>query len=661
MGRFSSRDLPPRDPRRRGRREFTRQERQPGQPPPEQSGRPERAERQTGPFDRMIRPPQRNVTPYVVGGALGLILLVVLLVFGFSRLFGGGDGKIVAQAAGITGRSADFPDLPPTLSRASEDFVKFEVESSAEDVTVNLGLPLRAEVRATGLGFYTFTDGRWQRLADATVVSPDRYTADGCTTPVTPPQGGRLIACADFSPVPANLAVLAGGGQTYQLAGSILSDSSINPEISGLLNIVNPIDYRPAADGGIQGQASQLQLAAGQRLVPTISGSSRDDAAAASDIMQDQALRRVHIDSIVSLAQQGNLAGIDLEYTALNRDARSGFTAFVQELSTALHQNNRILSVTLPASSNDSGAYDWKAIGAVADIVKVLPFPDPAGYWEAMPKALEFARSQVDSRKLLLVISPYSASKTGGQTKPIGYQEALQLATKLAVRSPAATASINPGTRVELAATNLADGQGSGLRWSDDARMITFAYGGERGTVVFIENSFSLNFKLELAQAYGLGGISLLDASALSDTASIWATVRSLAEGANVTPVRPNGSVLIPRWEAPDGGNFAAASGPVASWTAPSRGGVYTISLIISDGQFRFGRQLQLTVGEPAPTPTPAPSPTPEPTSTPEPTPTPTPTPTATAEPTPTPTATVEPTPSPTVAPTPSPTGTPGP
>lgn len=581
----------------------------------------------------MLRHDQQNNTLKTVATIVGIVVVLGLLVFGFTKLLGGGgDGNVVAQAAGITGRSANFPKLPANLQAASRDYVVFKVEPSAKDAAVDLGLPLRDNVPTGGLGFYTYSDGAWQRVKDAVVVSPEKYTADGCVAPQTPPTG-KLIACGDFTPVPGTLAVLAGGGQTYQVAGSVLAGKSLNPAAADIVTTVSPIDYRPANDGKVQGRATQLQLAQNQRLVPTISASSKDDGAVASDLVADPGLRRTHIEAIVALAKQGNFAGIDLEYTALDADAREGFAIFVKDLATALHQDNRTLSVALPATTNNGGPYDWKAIGLAADTVRVLPFPDPAAYWTGMPGALKFATEQVDRKKLLLVISPYSASKTGGQPKPIGYQEAMQIATKIVVRSPANTDRVDPGARVELAASNLTDGQNAGLRWSDDARAVTFAFGGDRGTSVFIENTFSVSFKLELVQSYGLAGISLLDASAGTDIADIWPAVRTFVTGGGAALQRPNGGLLIPRWEAPDGGDFSASSGPVASWTAPQRGGTFGINLVVSDGQLRFGRHLDLNVGEPVPSPTPTPSPTPA--STPQPTPT------ATQAPSPSPTPTV--------------------
>ncbi|HXG35547.1 MAG TPA: glycosyl hydrolase family 18 protein [Dehalococcoidia bacterium] len=612
----------------------------------------------------MLRPgPRRDPTPFIVGAVLVFVAFVAILVFAFSQILGGGEGEVVARAAGITGRSASTPRLPPNLKQASQDYVEFKVEESARDAAINLGLPLNPGISPTGLAFYTYSEGNWQRLKDAVVILPEKFNTEGCKAGEPPAETAGLVACGDFAPVPANLVVLqAQGGGGLAIAG-LQSGETLDPDAAGLVNVVSPLDYRPTADGTIQGQATRIDLGPEQRLMPTISADRQDDAAIIRDIVVDQNLRNVHLEAITDLVVQGNYAGINLDYSKLDARARGGFTTFIEGLSAALHERGKLLSITLPAPVDSAAAagYDWKALGAAVDMIRVLPFPDPAGYWQAMPKALEEATKQVDGGKLFLVINPYSVRKSGNETRPIGYQEAVALATQIERRQPAGDRPIEPGSRVELAAVNLAaSGQtGGGLRWSDDAAAVTFNLGGAPGTTIFIENAFSVAFKLQLVGAYGLGGFVISDASTRADTPNIWSLIKTFLETGTPPLARPNNTLLVPRWESPDGGNFSAASGALASWTPPNRGGAFTINFIVSDGQLRFGRQIQLTVGQPTPSPTPTPTLAPTPT----PTPTEAATPTPTQGATPTPTQGMTPTPSPTAAATvtPASTASPGP
>jgi hypothetical protein len=208
------------------------------------------------------------------------------------------------------------------------------------------------------------------------------------------------------------------------------------------------------------------------------------------------------------------------------------------------------------------------------------------------------------------------------------------LAGEIKVREPDDPARIEPDTGVKVVAVNQAQSEGAtGLRWSDDAAAISFSFGAPTDRTVYIENVFSVGFKLEQVQSYALGGVAVADASAHRDVANIWPAVNQLLEAGTVNLVRPNGDALVPRWEAPDGGTLDAAAGPSVVWRA-DEAGTYTLRMLFSDGDLVFGREIKVEVkAKPAAAPTPLVTFPAE-----EPTPTPTPTPTATAAPTPTPT-----------------------
>ncbi len=187
-----------------------------------------------------------------------------------------------------------------------------------------------------------------------------------------------------------------------------------------------------------------------------------------------------------------------------------------------------------------------------------------------------------------------------------------------------------------MVAVNLAQSEGAtDLSWNDAAAAVSFSYQSPDRRTVYIENVFSVRFKLEIVQIYALGGVAVSDASAGTDVANIWPAVNELIETGTITLVRPNGDALVPQWEAPDGGRLDATAGLSVIWRAEEAGS-YKLRILISDGDRRFGRELTVEVkaklvDEPTvvvtfppdeATPTPTPTPTPAPTSTPTPTPT---------------------------------------
>ncbi len=547
----------------------------PREQPPE---RPLRRDlpRPEGPFDRLLkRRPERDPAPIIIGGTIAFLAIVIVLVFVFSKVFGGGggngsDGGTIDIAPGIKGRLAQIPGLPPGLVAVS-DFVEFQVQ---QDVPAIIGLPLREKlVEPAGLGFYTYFDGRWQRLADV-AVRQDGNVGEG-----------------DFGAVPKNLAVLKVVAQPYQLAGSLPAGGTLHPDAK--LNIVSPRDYSPAADGSVRGTATKVS-SEGVLLMPTIVGSSEESARVVNDILKDESLRGQHVQAIAALVKDGDLDGIDLEYPSVEVDLASEFTQFVTTLADSLHGSTKRLSLTLPPPTDKRQAYEWQKLGKAVDIIKILPIADPVAYWATMPGALGQIVQDVERTKVMLVISPFSI-EAGGVTRPLGYLQAMVLAAEAAVREPNPD-DVKPGATVKLVAKNLDEGEGaSPLRWSEEAAAVSFALGGTERKRIFIENSFSVGFKLELVQAYGLGGLAVADASSQSDVANIWPTVNDLARSATVSLKRPNDTTLLPVWQAPDGGDLGAGAGTSATWVAPNVG-TYNIVLVVSDGERRFGRKLAVEV-----------------------------------------------------------------
>jgi hypothetical protein len=250
----------------------------------------------------------------------------------------------------------------------------------------------------------------------------------------------------------------------------------------------------------------------------------------------------------------------------------------------------------------------------------------------------------VDPGKVMLVVSPFSTELTDENSRTLGYLEAMLLAGEIKIREPEDPKRIEPETGVRVVAVNLAESEGAtSLRWSDDAAAVSFSYGAPTKRTVYIENVFSVGFKLEQVQAYALGGVAVADASAHRDVANIWPAVNELLEAGTVTLVRPNSDALVPRWEAPDGGRLDAAAGPTIIWRVEEEG-TFTLRMLFSDGDLMFGREIEVEVKKDRGTPTPLVTFPAD-----EATPTPTTSPTPTASPTPT----LEPTPGPTPTPTP--------
>jgi hypothetical protein len=176
--------------------------------------------------------------------------------------------------------------------------------------------------------------------------------------------------------------------------------------------------------------------------------------------------------------------------------------------------------------------------------------------------------------------------------------DALARASVVSVKT---TGDIAPGGGVQLVSQNLAASEGaSGMHWDDEARSVTFSYPGRGGKrTVWIANQFSAAFRLELAQRFGLGGVSISDVSTEDGGADVWTPVQQLSDSGSLTLSKPNGKLFTPAWTASDG-TLNPSEGDGTTWTAPKKAGAYNVVLIVSDGAVRAGQQISLDVVEAA-------------------------------------------------------------
>ena len=306
----------------------------------------------------------------------------------------------------------------------------------------------------------------------------------------------------------------------------------------------------------------------------------------------------------------------------MERTRRAALTRLVTQLATQLNDAGLGLVVGVPAPATaDTGAYDWAALSEAAGGLWLNAPADPSVYYEQLAVVLDAqqaAGTELDA--VSLVIGRMSRIRDSAGVTEIGRHEALGRAAQL---EAGLDGGIAVGDLVSLTAVNLAEELGnSGLRWDTPSRSVSFAF-AERGgpRTVWVENSFSMAFRLDLAQRYDLGGVVIADAQADETLPAIWETLAGYLDSGAVSLQRPYGPYLAPCWQAVDGviegeaGNCWAAGGAsgVATWRAPGTPGVYFVQLVVSDGEIFVGRQLGLRVTEEGEQPEPTPEPTSEP------------------------------------------------
>ena len=544
-----------------------------------------------GPFDRIVESSathDRSASVILIGlGVLGLLLLVLVLP-PLSLLSGGSDGEPTGSAGGDPAGDSALPRVPAGFQALS--ILMKPAESEGVEGTEGpyaLELSLVAPVSdSRNLGLYTNRDGTWERLAGAQLV-----------------ENGTAVR-GQVDRLPANVAVLRRTSAAVRINGLLPAGSDLEPAASEVVRIINPTGLSPSADGGVNGSAADVSPA-GTSIMPMVRAASQADIDAVNAILASPALTEAHVVSLGQVALAAGNTGVDIDYADVALARRADFTAFVATLAERLHQSSRSLSLTLPmpirkgSASWDTEAYDWEEIVRTADFVKLTPEPDPSLYFAAMEEVLAFLKPKVDLGKVSLVLSRQSHEKRSDGLGRLSLHEGLAIASEVEVRT---TSRIVPQVKVSIVGRNILQGEGAtGLRWDEEAHAVAFAYPGRGGLrTVWLENSLSLAFKLDLADRFGLGGVAFDDVSADSEAPDFWDLVTAYAETGRVALVRPNGPLLRPVWLSQAGElaiNPADEQGAVI-WTAPAQAGVYDVSLIVSDGVIRATQKLILEVNE---------------------------------------------------------------
>ena len=133
------------------------------------------------------------------------------------------------------------------------------------------------------------------------------------------------------------------------------------------------------------------------------------------------------VQTIKALVIKYNYDGIDLDFeTFYTQDDRSSWTtlkpnwiAFIKELSTALHDQGKLLSVTTPpdfapeTKRAGNSVYSWAEIGPLIDRLRIMAYdfsttsPGPIGPLPWSEDAVKYAVTQMPASKVFLGIPGY--------------------------------------------------------------------------------------------------------------------------------------------------------------------------------------------------------------------------------------------------------------
>ena len=229
-----------------------------------------------------------------------------------------------------------------------------------------------------------------------------------------------------------------------------------------------------------------------------------------STILNDYNLRNNLINNILSVAENYNLDGINIDFENIKMADKDVFSRFIIELAPRLRDLGKVLSVdvTAPDGSEDwSLCYDRNVLGDVADYIMFMAYDQHgkssteagtvAGYdWVENSLKKFIDREEVDSSKIVLGIPFYTRVWTEENGKLDSFT-------------------------VEMKETDNYIPEGVEKEWKDDVKQNYVEYQKNGKTYkIWIEDEESIKCKLELIQKYNLAGAAYWEKDRESD--SIW-------------------------------------------------------------------------------------------------------------------------------------------
>lgn len=304
-------------------------------------------------------------------------------------------------------------------------------------------------------------------------------------------------------------------------------------------------------------------------------------------------VREAHIETLVDLADGKQYDGVHIDYQQIPDDMRDGFTQFLSELRDALDDEGLALIVslghpTLSAGLWDTAGQNWAEIGRVATIVFAEMPLDPTVYADSdeAEQFVQWATRQIDRRKLMLSYTVNGIDSSDGIFASVPNSALIQEFGALNGRID------DNDVIVRL------NGSAKELAWDGFAVTYKFDWRDAGKThTAWLANEAVLAYRMRLAEAYGVRGVTLYDLGDEQNTLSY----RSALESVSGDVELPESSASAIIWSVAKLDGSLVASGTSEgddptqfTWLTEGRGGLYgiTADFFIGDQAYLLGEYV---------------------------------------------------------------------
>lgn len=243
-------------------------------------------------------------------------------------------------------------------------------------------------------------------------------------------------------------------------------------------------------------QAIDAARSNGQKIHASVMLMGWDSAGRAKlhELLSSAQNRQRLINNLRTHAAQFKYDGVNIDLEGVPSQDRDNFTLFLKDLTIAMHQDSRTVSVAVPAKVAGSSwhpGFDYTGIGSVVDLVVIMAYdysfgtPGPSAPVAWVQSVADYAASCIPAKKLLLALGAY------------GYDWNLETSKK---------------TTFTQSSLDKINTKGTGIKYFFDSSnftpCITYFDGNGDSHKVWYENQTSLSEKLAIAQEKNLAGIA---------------------------------------------------------------------------------------------------------------------------------------------------------
>lgn len=233
-------------------------------------------------------------------------------------------------------------------------------------------------------------------------------------------------------------------------------------------------------------------------------------------ILGTEEIRKKVIDSLISLAIQYNLDGINIDFESLKEEAGEPFIQFIRELSIQTRANNLVLSVDNYVPKAYTNLYNRKEQGVFADYVIIMGYDEHYNGSEVagsvasinyVKEGIEKTLEEVPGEKVINALPFYTRMWTVADRN----DEELAIAPTDEDGNPVTYKITEVQTLpMQQAIDTVKSHSGATTTWDETTKQNYAEWtSGNEKTMIWLEDSQSLDAKLQVMTANNIAGVAV--------------------------------------------------------------------------------------------------------------------------------------------------------